>query len=137
MKDKWIYGISGILFGALIFGLITLFLLQNVSFSDNSILSQVRQDGSLAKILRPIMDNTTIVNGDCLSYALYYKDYLSKTNYTLDVRKIDIAGDCPIGTIQCGIDAGMPHTYLIINGYGGECILDQHLLACNQIRDEK
>lgn len=94
-------------------------------------------NGSLEKIIRPIMQNTSIKDGDCLSYALYYKDYLDTTDYKLDVRKIDMAGVCPIGTSQCGEDEGMKHTYLIINGYGGECILDQKNLVCIQIRDEK
>jgi len=92
--------------------------------------------GTLEKMLKPIMENTNIDNGTCLSYALYYLDYFNNTNYKLDVRKINLAGVCPIGTKECGEDEGMPHTYLIINGYGGECILDQHMLVCIQLKDE-
>jgi len=92
--------------------------------------------GTLENILMSMVENTLIENGDCLSYTLYYKKYLSKTGLKLDVRKIDLAGVCPIGTKECGDDEGMKHTYLIVNGYGGECILDQHKLACIQVKDE-
>ena len=97
---------------------------------------ELKSIGTLENIIRPIMEQTKLENGNCLAYALYYLDYLSKTNYQLDVRKIDLAGICPIGTKECGEMEGMPHTYLIINGYGGECILDQHQLVCIQIKDE-
>ena len=96
----------------------------------------VKDIGTLEKILTPMVENTIIENGDCLSYTLHYKKYLSNTNLILDIRKIDLAGICPIGTKECGEDAGTKHTYLIINGYGGECILDQHKLACIQVKDE-
>ena len=88
----------------------------------------------LKNIIKPIMDNTIIENGNCLSYTLYYKDLLKEIYPELDIRKIDLAGICPIGTKECGDMEGMPHTYLIINGYGGECILDQHKLVCIQVR---
>jgi hypothetical protein len=101
--------------------------------NDNLIVSK----GTLENMLIPIVKNTSIENGNCLSYALYYKDYIKKIYPELDIRKIDMAGICPIGTIECGEDEGMPHTYLIINGHGGECILDQNELVCIQMRDEE
>ena len=101
--------------------------------NDNEVISK----GTLENMLIPIVENTLIEKGDCLSYALYYKEHLRKDYPELDVRKIDMAGICPIGTIECGEWEGMPHTYLIINGHGGECILDQKNLVCIQVRDEK
>lgn len=103
---------------------------------EESLYVNVSIRGTLEKMIIPIVENTTIENGDCLSYALYYKEYIKKIYPELDIRKIDMAGICPIGTKECGKDEGMPHTYLIINGHGGECILDQHELVCIQIRDE-
>lgn len=90
--------------------------------------------GKLENLLLNLTSITDIENGDCLSYALYYKEILEESYPRLDVRKIDMAGICPIGTKECGDMEGMPHTYLIVNGYGGECILDQKELACIQIR---
>lgn len=87
---------------------------------------------TLENMINPFM-NITIENGDCLAYALYYKEILNKNHPELDVRKINMAGICPIGTKECGEWEGIPHTYLIINGHGGECILDQHKLVCIQV----
>ena len=87
----------------------------------------------LEKILINLSEGTQLEDGDFLSYALYYRDYLNKVYPKLDVRKIDLAGICPIGTKECGEWEGMPHTYLIVNGLGGECILDQHELRCIQV----
>lgn len=99
-----------------------------------SIVVQTPKYSTLQSILQPIVDKTRIANGDCLSYALYYKDYLNKNYPDLDVRKIDLAGDCKLGYKICGDMEGMPHTYLIVNGNGGECIMDQTLLTCIQLR---
>jgi len=96
----------------------------------------IKEIGTLEKILTPIVENTNIENGNCLSYALHYRKYLDNSGLNLDVRKVDLAGICPIGTKECGDMEGMPHTYLIVNGYGGECILDQHSLVCIQVKDE-
>ena len=87
----------------------------------------------LEKTLSQITEDTNIEDGDCLSYALYYKEYLNENYPMLDVRKIDLAGICKIGTIECGDSEGTRHTYLIVNGWGGECILDQHNLKCIQV----
>lgn len=92
--------------------------------------------GTLYHLIHPIVENTSIKDGDCLSYTIYYQDYIKKIYPELDIRKIDRAGICPIGTKECGEWEGIPHTYLIINGYGGECILDQHNLVCIQVVDE-
>ena len=87
----------------------------------------------LEKTLSQIKEDTNIEDGDCLSYTLYYKEYLNNNYPMLDVRKIDSAGICKIGTIECGDSEGTRHTYLIVNGWGGECILDQHKLKCIQV----
>ena len=87
----------------------------------------------LEKTLSQITEDTNIEDGDCLSYALYYKEYLNNNYPMLDVRKIDLAGICKIGTIECKDSEGTRHTYLIVNGWGGECILDQHELKCIQV----
>ena len=88
----------------------------------------------LEDLLTNLTQNTNIENGVCLTYTLYYKDYLTKNYPELDVRKIDLAGVCPIGTIECGEWEGMPHTYLIVNGHGEECILDQKKFTCINLR---
>lgn len=88
----------------------------------------------LESMLRPIMESTSI-NGQCLEYTLYYHEYLKKNYPELDVRRIEMAGVCTIGTKECGDYEGIPHTYLIVNGHGGECILDQKKLACIQLRN--
>ena len=87
----------------------------------------------LERTLSQIKEDTNIENGNCLSYALYYKEYLNNNYPMLDVRKIDLAGICKIGTIECKDSEGTRHTYLIVNGWGGECILDQHELKCIQV----
>lgn len=117
------------------------FLIVDVFGNNKSIISfnitQINiSTGTLENMLMPIVKNTTISQGDCLSYAIYYQSEIKKVYPELDIRKIDLAGICPIGTKECGIDEGMPHTYLIINGHGGECILDQDKLICIQVRDE-
>jgi len=87
----------------------------------------------LPDILNNLVENTTIEGGHCLEYSLYYQDYLNKTHSELDVRRIEKVGICKIGMEGCGEWEGIPHTYLIVNGYGGECILDQHNLVCIQV----
>jgi len=101
------------------------------------IIDECSNKGRLESLLFKLENNTYIKNGNCLSYALYYKDYLNKNYPKLDVRKIDKAGICPIGTKECGDDEGMLHTYLIVNGYGAECILDQHQIACIEMKGSK
>jgi len=88
----------------------------------------------LEQTLSDLRDNITLVNGDCLKYALFYEEILNRDYPKLDVRRIKMAGVCPIGEVICGEDEGTPHTYLIVNGWGGECILDQKKLACIQLR---
>jgi len=87
----------------------------------------------LESLLRKLVNKTYIVDGCCLDYALYYKEELERNYENLDVRKINMAGICPIGEKLCGEDEGIPHTYLIVNGMGGECILDQRNLVCIQL----
>jgi len=95
---------------------------------------QVEKIYKLEQTLSDLQDNVTLVNGDCLKYALFYEEILNRNYPKLDVRRIKMAGVCPIGEIICGEDEGIPHTYLIVNGWGGECILDQNKLACIQLR---
>ena len=94
---------------------------------------KIYRKGRLEILLSDLIDKINI-DGDCLSYSLYYKNFLNKNYPKLDVRKIPMAGICPIGTEECGEMEGIPHTYLIVNGYGAECILDQKSLACIQVR---
>jgi len=125
-----------ILLGLILIGIGSLMILNASIIKTETNITQIKEMGSLEKIIRPIVENTTIEGGNCLKYTLYYQDYLNKTDYKLDVRKINRAVICPIGTKQCGDMEGKVHTYLIINGYGGECILDQYNLVCIQVRDE-
>ena len=100
---------------------------------DKGEIIETETKGKLETILFDLKDNTNLYEGDCLSYALYYKTYLNENYPKLDVRKIDMAGVCPIGTVECGAMEGMPHTYLIVNGLSSECILDQKELVCIQL----
>ncbi len=90
---------------------------------------------TLKSILRNIINENhgTIEDGACLEYALLYEEILNRAYPKLDVRRIERAKICPIGETICGEREGIPHTYLIVNGIGAECILDQNKLACIQV----
>lgn len=97
---------------------------------------QGSEESYLYSILeREIVD---VENWNCLNYTLYYKKTLNEKYPDLDVRKIDKAGICNLNQEGideiCGEYTGMPHTYLIVNGYGSECILDQRQLICLDLR---
>ena len=74
---------------------------------------------------------------ECIDYTLYYNKTLKDLYPKLDVRKINMAGICPIGTKECGDYEGIPHTYIIVNGYGEECILDQTKYVCINLFEGK
>ena len=130
LKCTILLGVSILLVGVL-YNLIPTI---NSTEKEQIVQNEIKQLPFLEDLLTNLTQNTNIENGVCLTYTLYYKDYLIKNYPELDVRKIDMAGVCPIGTIECGEWEGMPHTYLIVNGHGEECILDQKMFTCINLR---
>ena len=110
---------------------------ESLNYPINQSVNETQQESikiyRLEETLTNLSEDTHLENGDCLYYSLFYKEFLNNKYPILDVRKIDKAGLCPIGTEECGESQGMKHTYLIVNGWGGECILDQHQLKCIQV----
>jgi len=73
----------------------------------------------------------------CLDYAIYYNKTLSEKYPELDIRfprHVDVCNNLTI--------CDSHHTFLIIGGYGSECMLDQKRFACinviknNQTKEE-
>jgi hypothetical protein len=64
----------------------------------------------------------------CLDYANWYNNSLTIKHPELDIywlRHVDICNDLTL--------CDSYHTYLIVNGYGEECILDQKIYSCIQL----
>ena len=64
----------------------------------------------------------------CLDYATYYNEILSEKYPQLDIRfprHIDICNNLTM--------CDNYHTFLVIAGYGSECILDQKSLSCIRV----
>ena len=133
MKKLLIFTIIGIFLISFAYSFTTIEPKEKIVYVNQTVEIDVPTIYKLEKTLSQITEDTNIEDGDCLSYALYYKEYLNNNYPMLDVRKIDLAGICKIGTIECGDSEGTRHTYLIVNGWGGECILDQHELKCIQV----
>lgn len=65
---------------------------------------------------------------NCRDYSEYYNKTFTEKYPELDVRWIRQLDICNNNTYCKDY-----HTYILINGYGGECIIDQHQVACVQI----
>ena len=84
----------------------------------------------LIEIIKYEINNSNISHGNCLDYALYYNQSLRK--YTeLDIRfprHFDICNNLTF--------CDSYHTFLVVGGWGTECILDQRSYACLKLRGE-
>ena len=133
MKKLLIFTIIGIFLISFDYSFTTIEPKEKIVYVNQTIEIDIPVIYKLERTLSQIKEDTNIENGDCLSYALYYKEYLNNNYPMLDVRKIDSAGICKVGMTECKDSEGTRHTYLIVNGWGGECILDQHELKCIQV----
>jgi len=83
---------------------------------------------TLRNLLKEEIKNTNIEGGNCKDYAEYYNRTFSKKYPELDIRwprYVDICNNLTL--------CDNYHTYLVINGYGSECILDHKSLACIEL----
>lgn len=94
-------------------------------------------DNILEDILRREIIDKKVEGWNCLDYATYYNKTLSEKYPRLDIRfprNVDICNNLTI--------CDSYHTFLVVAGYGSECILDQRHLACisiiknNQTKEE-
>ena len=84
----------------------------------------------LQSLLVEEIDQSNLTDGNCLDYATHYNETLTKNYPELDVRWPRYVDLCNNLTL-----CDSYHTYLVVNGYGEECILDQKSMACIQLRD--
>jgi hypothetical protein len=87
----------------------------------------VRPEVSLYNLLKNI-SNMTIVDGDCYDYAKYYYNILTRNYPELDVRWERGVDLCNKATLCKSL-----HTFLVVGGYGEECLLDQHTIRCIEL----
>jgi len=86
-----------------------------------------RSNHTLENILNKEM-NVYIINGTCKDYATYYNKTLSEKYPELDIRfprYVDICNNLTL--------CDNYHTFLVIGGWGSECLVDQHQLSCINI----
>jgi len=107
----------------LIFLLSSMLLLTPFIFGNSG---EANLDGDLKRILKSeVID---VEDWNCLDYALYYNETLSQKYPELDIRfprYVDICNKLKLCENY--------HTFLVIGGYGSECILDQRTVICNQL----
>lgn len=85
----------------------------------------------LEEIVEDVVFNVNLSEDcNCVNYSRYYMEYFIKHYPELDVRQIRYVDVCNNYTI-----CDYAHTYVIVNGYLGECIIDQNKYACIKIRD--
>ena len=113
----------------LIFGIFIVFLIATITISKDSTEDK---NFRLREIAEYEVSKADIPDGNCLDYTNYYNEvFQNKTKYpNLDVlyphRPVNISGG-----IESNNDS---HIYILINGYGGECIIDQYKIACIKIK---
>lgn len=96
-----------------------------------------KDKGTLEKLLeKEIVSNP---NWTCADYVVYYNTTLKKYNTglnpperNLDIRELRYVDICN-GLTLCD----SYHTFLVIGGYGQECILDQQEIKCISLLDVK
>ena len=85
-------------------------------------------DNILEDILRRELVDKKSKGWICLDYAMYYNKTLSEKYPELDIRfprHIDICNNLTL--------CDNYHTFLVVSGYGSECIIDQRQIACVNI----
>lgn len=120
MKTKTILKVIGIL----IFLGVIIFTLFNII--------EEKKENKEVPILEQIAiketKNVYVKGWNCLDYSRHYNKTFSENYPQLDVRWIRRLDICNNKTYCNSL-----HTYILINGYGGECIIDQHHVACVQL----
>lgn len=84
----------------------------------------------LEELLRKEIINKKKDGWACIDYSKYYNKTLSEKYPRLDIRfprYVDICNNLTM--------CDNYHTFLIVAGYGSECILDQTHIACITIKD--
>lgn len=84
-----------------------------------------QNEPTLRSILRSELVDLGDIDNPCYEYAKYYNETLSEKYPELDIRwerYVDICNNLTMCQSY--------HTFLVIGGYGSECILDQQLITC-------
>lgn len=120
-------GLTGYIVGVVI-GALAVYLIMTFAVGDNQF------DNKTMSILEQIAINETervhVVDWNCRDYSEYYNKTFTEKYPELDVRWVRMLDICNDET-HCEY----LHTYILINGYGGECIVDQHQVACVHLID--
>ena len=111
-------------------------VLENSVDKNNNISYDFPVDNSeniLIQILEYEISNANLPEGSvCVNYSRYYNKTLSEKYPFLDIRwlrKIDLYNNLTLGDKY--------HTFLVVNGFEMECILDQHFYMCMDIKQGK
>jgi len=104
-------------------GLLFCLILLNILF-DSSFFNYRGEFNKLIKIIDYEIKNSN-VTGNCLNYTEYYNQSFRKYK-ELDVRWENRYVDICNNKTYCNGS----HTFIIVAGYGGECIIDQKNYAC-------
>ena len=138
MKQKTIFSILIVIFLFLVLALSLFILFYDIILSiqekEEREMTMVpienNETNKLIEIIKYEINNSNISHGNCLDYALYYNQSLRK--YTeLDIRfprHFDICNNLTF--------CDSYHTFLVVGGWGTECILDQRSYACLKLRGE-
>jgi hypothetical protein len=73
--------------------------------------------------------NTT--NWNCLSYSTYYNTTLSERYKDLDIRWLNYVDICDY---KNNPSCNMTHSFLVVSGHCQECILDQMIIKCVDLK---
>jgi len=90
---------------------------------------QLKNKGGFLREILEFEVNKTNLTGNCYSYAKYYNKTLTEKYPQLDIEWIRPFDICNNFTY-----CDSYHTFLIVGGYGAECICDQSLIACVDIK---
>lgn len=92
----------------------------------------VNQTNQLVDIVDYVVSGTDLGPlGVCYDYSVYYDKVFKKYWPELDVRWIRAVDICNNGTYCDSL-----HTYVIVNGYGAECLVDQKRYMCNILKND-
>lgn len=121
--------LTGYIIGLVVGGLGVYLIMMCVGFEETQLITN-----KTIPILEQIAINETkrvyVDDWVCRDYAKYYNKTFTEKYPELEVRWISGMDICSDETYCNGT-----HAYILINGYGGECIVDQHQVACIQLID--
>jgi len=112
--------------GLFVFIFLSVSLVVILDFSSAN--DEVEEQFILEQIAINESEKVYVEDWNCLDYSKYYNKTFTEKYPELDVRWIRMVDICNNDTYCETL-----HTYIIINGYGGTCILDQHQIACTNI----